>query len=63
MILPESRNLEPCPRGLDVDGRKESTRFQYGFSDLFGKTEKSAYLCANKKRPAQHEVLSSYLRG
>ena len=29
----------------------------------FGKTEINAYLCTNEKRPAQHEVLSSYLRG
>ena len=49
MILPESRNLEPCPRGLDVDGRKESTRFQYGFSDLFGKTEKVHIFAPTRK--------------
>ena len=39
---------------------------QLHFSPLwksFGKSKKYAYLCTNKKRPAQHEVLSSYLRG
>ena len=39
------------------------TEFRSVFRKTFGKSENSAYLCTNKKRPAQHEALSSYLRG
>jgi len=42
-MVKRSRNIS------NDDGRKESTRFQYGFSDLFGKTEKVHIFAPTRK--------------